>query len=46
MRKETAMPMQTQTVFAALNGAQLYYEVAGSGHPVVLIHGMSLDTRM
>ena len=24
----------------------LYYEVSGSGHPLVLIHGFSLDTRM
>ena len=40
------MPMQTQTGFAEVNGTRLYYEVAGSGHPLVLIHGMSLDTRM
>ena len=25
---------------------RLYYEVAGSGHPLVLIHGFTLDTRM
>src|SRR5262245_53537750 len=46
IRKERATPMQTQTGFAELNGTRLYYEVAGSGHPLVLIHGMSLDTRM
>jgi 3-oxoadipate enol-lactonase len=40
------MPMQKQAGFAAVNGTRLYYEVAGSGHPLVLIHGMSLDTRM
>lgn len=40
------MPMQAQTGFAEVNGTRLYYEVAGSGHPLVLIHGMSLDTRM
>lgn len=40
------MPMEKQTGFAEVNGTRLYYEVAGSGHPLVLIHGMSLDTRM
>jgi len=38
--------MQKQTGVAEVNGTRLYYEVAGSGHPLVLIHGMSLDTRM
>ena len=32
--------------FATVNGARLYYEVAGEGHPLVLVHGFSLDTRM
>ena len=32
--------------FADVNGTRLYYEVAGSGHPLVLIHGFSLDSRM
>lgn len=32
--------------YADVNGTRLYYEVAGSGHPLVLIHGFSLDTRM
>jgi 3-oxoadipate enol-lactonase len=31
---------------AAVNGTSLYYEVAGQGVPVVLIHGLGLDTRM
>jgi 3-oxoadipate enol-lactonase len=31
---------------AAVNGTRLYYEVAGQGVPVVLIHGLGLDTRM
>lgn len=36
-----------QTSFTAeLNGAKMYYEVAGQGQPVVLIHGFSLDSRM
>ena len=29
-----------------LPGASLYYEVSGSGVPVVLIHGLALDCRM
>jgi 3-oxoadipate enol-lactonase len=32
--------------FAEVNGARLYYEVAGSGHPVVLVHAGIADHRM
>jgi 3-oxoadipate enol-lactonase len=32
--------------FADVNGTRLYYEIAGHGDPVVLIHGLCLDTRM
>jgi pimeloyl-ACP methyl ester carboxylesterase len=32
--------------FAEVNGARLYYEMAGSGRPLVLVHGFALDTRM
>ncbi len=35
-----------ETGFADVNGTRLYYEVAGSGHPVVLVHGSHTDTRM
>jgi pimeloyl-ACP methyl ester carboxylesterase len=31
---------------AAINGERLYYEVAGEGTPLVLVHGWSLDLRM
>ena len=31
--------------FAEVNGTTLYYEVAGAGHPFVLIHGHLLDRR-
>ena len=34
-----------QTGFAELNGTTLYYEVAGAGHPFVLVHGHLLDRR-
>ncbi|MDQ5851087.1 MAG: alpha/beta hydrolase [Chloroflexota bacterium] len=32
--------------FADVNGARLYYEVAGEGHPLVLLHGGLVDRRM
>jgi pimeloyl-ACP methyl ester carboxylesterase len=38
--------MDEQQAFAEVNGTRLYYEIAGSGHPLVLIHGFTLDTRM
>jgi pimeloyl-ACP methyl ester carboxylesterase len=38
--------MQQRTGYAAVNGTHLYYELAGSGRPLVLIHGFTLDTRM
>lgn len=31
---------------AEVNGTHLQFEIAGSGHPLVLIHGFSLDGRM
>ncbi|HLB16079.1 MAG TPA: alpha/beta fold hydrolase [Burkholderiales bacterium] len=37
---------QRRTGFAEVNGTRLYYEVAGSGEPVVLVHAFTLDTRM
>ncbi|HXY36127.1 MAG TPA: alpha/beta hydrolase [Planctomycetaceae bacterium] len=32
--------------FAPVNGTRIYYEVAGKGEPLVLIHGGNLDSRM
>ncbi|MBL0385865.1 alpha/beta hydrolase [Tumebacillus sp. ITR2] len=32
--------------YAEVNGTSLYYEMAGSGHPLVLIHGFNLDCRL
>ena len=32
--------------YAEVNGTRLYYETAGAGHPIVLIHGYTLDSRM
>jgi 3-oxoadipate enol-lactonase len=34
-----------QSGIAQVNGTELYYEVAGAGHPLTLIHGMLLDRR-
>jgi len=32
--------------FAEVNGTRLYYEVLGRGHPLVLIHGFTANTRL
>jgi len=37
---------KTVSGFADVNKTRLYYEVAGTGEPVVLIHAFTLDTRM
>jgi pimeloyl-ACP methyl ester carboxylesterase len=38
--------MDVVSGFAVVNGTSLYYEIAGAGTPVALIHGFTLDTRM
>lgn len=37
--------MRIEAGFAEVGGARLYYEVAGSGDPIVLIHGNAGDRR-
>jgi pimeloyl-ACP methyl ester carboxylesterase len=37
---------QVQSGIAEINGGKIYYEVAGSGHALVLIHGGQMDRRM
>lgn len=32
--------------FANLDGVRIHYEVSGSGHPLVFVHGHALDSRM
>jgi pimeloyl-ACP methyl ester carboxylesterase len=32
--------------FAEVNDTSLYYEIVGRGHPLVLVHGFSLNTKM
>jgi len=31
--------------YAKVNGTRLYYEMAGAGEPIVMIHGLGWDTR-
>jgi 3-oxoadipate enol-lactonase len=38
--------VQPQTGFLDVQGAPLYYEVAGTGHPLLLIHAGVADSRM
>lgn len=38
--------MQVQSGYAEVNGTKLYYETAGRGHALVLIHGGLMDRRM
>lgn len=40
------MPYGRAAGIRAINGTRLYYEVMGSGPPLVLVHGFSLDCRM
>jgi pimeloyl-ACP methyl ester carboxylesterase len=37
---------QAQGRYADINGAHIYYEDEGSGHPLVLIHGWPMSARM
>jgi pimeloyl-ACP methyl ester carboxylesterase len=39
-------PANASHGFAPVSGGKLYYEVAGQGHALVLIHGGQLDNRM
>ncbi len=38
--------MSTKSGFAEVNGTRLYYEVAGEGYPLVLMHGGIMDSAM
>lgn len=38
--------MRIESGFAELNGARIYWEAAGEGTPLVLVHGFTLDRRM
>ncbi|UCE19100.1 MAG: alpha/beta hydrolase [Gemmatimonadota bacterium] len=38
--------MKKRDGYAEVKGAKLYYEITGDGHPLVLIHGGLMDSRM
>ena len=38
--------MTSETGYASVNGAKLYYELAGSGPPLVMLHAGIADSRM
>jgi pimeloyl-ACP methyl ester carboxylesterase len=40
------MTRLVNTSFAEVNDTRLYYEIVGRGHPLVLVHGFSLNTKM
>ena len=40
------MTIEVETAYADLNGTRLYYELAGAGDALVLVHGFGLDRRM
>jgi 3-oxoadipate enol-lactonase len=40
------MAFQTRSGFAEVNGGRLYYEIAGTGPPVILMHAGIADHRM
>ena len=42
----TEVNVETQSGLAEVNGTRLYYEVAGSGEALVLVHAHTCDTRM
>jgi len=46
MHSQASSPPDVQSGFADAEGGKLYYEVAGSGHPLILIHGGQMDRRM
>src|SRR2546428_3176283 len=35
-----------QSGYAEVNAGRLYYETAGSGEPIIFVHGFTLDMRM
>jgi 3-oxoadipate enol-lactonase len=40
------MQTNVETSYANVNGTRLFYESAGTGQPLVLVHGFGLDRRM
>lgn len=46
LRKGLVILMLHTTGYADINGTKLYYEVAGTGQPLVLVHGFNMDGRL
>jgi pimeloyl-ACP methyl ester carboxylesterase len=42
----SAQELEVHSAYAEAEGGELYYEVAGEGMPLVLIHGGAMDRRM
>ncbi|MBO8171706.1 MAG: alpha/beta hydrolase [Bacillaceae bacterium] len=40
------MSRNIQNGFAEVQGTRIYYEMKGQGEPLLMIHGLNLDTRM
>ncbi|HYL47194.1 MAG TPA: alpha/beta hydrolase [Candidatus Limnocylindrales bacterium] len=45
-RAQSSGSTDVQSGLAEIDGTKIYYEVAGTGHPLVLIHGGQMDSRM
>jgi pimeloyl-ACP methyl ester carboxylesterase len=45
-RRKKCLAEVKESGYAAVNGAELYYEVAGEGRPLVLVHAGICDRRM
>src|SRR3954462_9819870 len=44
--RQSAVPNPQSGQFANVNGARLFYQDEGTGHPLVLIHGWPMSARM
>ena len=40
------MPASADSGLVPVDGGKLYYEAAGTGEPLVFVHGFTLDARM
>jgi hypothetical protein len=45
-RKHMIFPSHVSSGYAPVENGELYYEVAGAGHPLLLIHAGVADRRM
>ncbi len=43
--ESAARPLPPESGYAEVNGTRLYYEMAGAGEPIVMVHGFGWDTR-